>query len=79
MAFQWYIKAIGADPNLPSSYSPVGSVPPECPGDSKICAIYADSSTTPNQPTIDSALQGQMTTALTDLEDQPRVLLRTNN
>ena len=75
MAFQWYLKALGANPNLPASYSPVGSTPPGCPGNLKICAIFADESGVPGQPDIDEELQQQMIIALSIPEDQPRVLL----
>ena len=77
MAFIWYLKAIGANPNLPGSYSPVGATPPSCIGNGKICAIFADESGIPGQPDIDDDLQQQMVLALSIPADQTRVLLRT--
>jgi len=78
MAFTWYLKSFGSDPNSPASYSSVGSTPPSCPGTTKICAIFADDNGL-GDPIIDSNLQSQMTTALNTSADQPRVLLRSTN
>ena len=42
MAFSWYVRIFGGDPNDPNSYTLYGSTPPLCRGICKICAIYAE-------------------------------------
>ncbi|QNK61107.1 hypothetical protein H7F33_10995 [Pedobacter sp. PAMC26386] len=79
MAFTWYVRTLGADPNSPSSYTSVGTVPPSCPGTGKICAIFADESDIPNEPSLDDELKSEMVTALNTNSDQTRVLLRSAN
>lgn len=79
MASQWFIRALGMDPNDPNSYTPVGPNPPSCPGSGKICAVWAEENNVTHRPIIDDDLQQQMITALSTGSDQTRVLLRSLN
>lgn len=79
MAFQWHERIIGADPNSPSSYNPIGDTPPDCPGAGFICAVYSDTDPATNQPILDNPLKAQMILALNSGQDQQRVLLRMEN
>lgn len=75
MAFSWWWRNYGADPNFPSSYTIKNQSPFNCPGSGKICALYADDSGL-GSPIIDSALRAEMITALTLGINQFRVQIR---
>jgi len=75
---EWALRTAGADPTDPSSYIPVGSIPPTCPGSGKICAISAELDVN-GQPIITLEIQSQMVIALSSDIDQPCVRLRSAN
>lgn len=80
MPHQWFIRIIGANPNDPHGYILVGNTPPNCPGSTTICAIYAEINTLiGNIPIIDNTLKNEMILALNKGQNRQRILLRDLN
>jgi len=78
MAKFWYTFSTtgNADPLDPANYSNPVNNAPACPGNAKICAIYADDSGF-STPIINNQLQDDIVRALQLSADQSTVVLRT--
>lgn len=77
MAYAWFRRNFGADPNRSTSYTFIGSEPPYCPGTDQICAIYAELDEM-GEAIIDANLETLMNFSISTGLNQIRVLLRHN-
>lgn len=74
VTFSWFSNTDPFNPNSPSSYSKVNSLP-NCSGTTMVCAIYAQVDAN-NKPIITTALGDEITTALNNDANSDNVKLK---